>query len=280
VADTGLTEADWLAGVPDLVRECAEAWELRLGEPYPRGAAGYAVRAEASDGTPAVLKLVWPHRETEHEADALALYDGQGAVCLLARDDERQAMLLERCDPGTPLSAAGADAALDVLAALLPRLSKPAGEPFHLLADEAAWWVSYLPGQWEESGRPFERRLLDAAIEALEVLPPTQGTRVLLHQDLHADNVLAAGREPWLAIDPKPLVGELEFAVAPIVRGGELGHSRREVLHRLDRLSADLGLDRDRARGWTIGQTLAWAYEDGEWHPDHLDAVRWLLQAR
>jgi streptomycin 6-kinase len=279
LADAGLSEEEWLERVPDLVRECAEEWGLRLGEPYRRGAAGCAVRADLPDGTPAVLKVVWPHRETEHEADALELYDGDGVVRLLARDDGRWAMLLERCEPGSVLSEAGADAALDVLAELLPRLSKPAGDPFHTLGDEAAWWVSYLPRQWEESGRPFDRKLLDAAVEALEQLPPTQGERVLLHQDLHADNVLAAEREPWLAIDPKPLVGEREFAVAPIVRGGELGHSRRDVLHRLDRLSADLGLDRERVRGWAIGQTLAWAYE-GRWLANHLDVVRWLVEAR
>jgi streptomycin 6-kinase len=261
------------------VRECAAAWDLQLGAPYPRGAAGYAVRAELPDGVRAVLKLFWPHRESEHEADALELYDGDGAVRLLARDDLRWAMLLERCEPGTPLSEAGPDVALDVIAALLPRLSKPAGEPFHALADEAAWWLSYLPRQWEESGRPFERRLLEAAVEALEQLPPTQGKRVLLHQDLHADNVLASEREPWLVIDPKPLVGEREFAPAPVVRGGELGHGRRKVLHRLDRLTAELGLDRERARGWAIGQTLAWAYDGRGWLGDHLDVVRWLVEA-
>ena len=82
---------------------------------------------------------------------------------------------------------------------------------------------------------------------------------MLLHQDLHGDNVLAAHREPWLAIDPKPLVGEREFAVAPIARSFELGHSKRDVLHRFDRLTAGLGLDRERARGWTIAQTVAWS---------------------
>src|SRR5439155_4321943 len=113
-----------------------------------------------------------------------------------------------------------------------------------------------------------ERELLDAALDALRALPPTQGEQVLLHQDLHADNVLAAQREPWLVIDPKPLVGEREFAVAPIVRSAELGHSKRDVLHRFDRLTSELGLDRDRARGWTIGQTVAWA-GDGASHPSH-----------
>ena len=87
---------------------------------------------------------------------------------LLDRDDARNAILIERCEPGTPLSAAGPDAALDVLIGLLPRLWKPAGAPFHTLADEAAWWAGYLPREWEAHGRPFERRLLDAAVDALE----------------------------------------------------------------------------------------------------------------
>jgi streptomycin 6-kinase len=101
---------------------------------------------------------------------------------------------------------------------------------------------------------------------------------VLLHQDLHADNVLAAERVPWLVIDPKPLVGEREFAVAPIVRSFELGHSRRAVLDRLDRLTGELGLDPERARGWTIGQTIAWSI-DSDFHPTHAETARWLLEA-
>jgi streptomycin 6-kinase len=263
---------------PVTIEECARNWGLELGEPYPPGAAGYAVRAELPDGTRAVLKVIHPHRESEHEADALAAWDGDGAVRLLDRDDARNAILMERCEPGTPLSAIAPDAALDVLIGLLPRLWKPAGAPFHTLADEAAWWAGYLPREWEANGRPFERRLLDAAVDALEDLAPTQGEQVLLHQDLHGENVLAAAREPWLVIDPKPLAGEREFAVAPIVRSTELGHSRREVLHRLNRLTSELGLDRDRARGWTIGQTIAWAM-DGDPPEEHLDVVRWLLEA-
>ena len=100
---------------------------------------------------------------------------------------------------------------------------------------------------------------------------------MLLHQDLHGDNVLAAQREPWLAIDPKPLAGERELGIAPIVRSRELGHSRAEVLARFDRLTSDLGLDRERARGWTIGQTMAWAF-DSDYSETHLETVRWLLE--
>ncbi len=278
MVDAGLTHAGWLERVPDLVATWRNEWGLQLGEPYQAGAAGYTARAELADGTRAVLKIVYPHRESEHEADALEHWSGEGAVRLLARSDDGYALLLERCEPGTFLSEAGADTALDVLIGLLPRLWIAAGEPFHLLVDEAAWWVSYLPRQWDAVRPPYERRLLDAALAALTELPPTQGEMVLLHQDLHAENVLAAGREPWLVIDPKPLVGEREFAIAPIVRSFELGQSRRDVLYRFDRITSELGLDRERARAWTIGQTLAWSFAS-TYSTQHLQTATWLLES-
>ncbi len=277
MADAGLTHGVWFERVSDLVKECAEEWGLRLGEPYLAGAAGYTVRADLPDGTPAVLKLIYPHRESEHEAEALALWNGEGAVRLLERDEGRSAMVIERCEPGTRLAEIDADEALDVLIGLSQRLWKTAGEPFHTLADEAAWWAGYLPREWERAGRPLERSLLDAATDALLQLSSSQGEPVLLHQDLHAENVLAAQREPWLVIDPKPLVGEREFSVAPIVRSFELGARREDVLHRLDRLTSELGLDRERARWWTIGQTVAWAF-DTKFQDQHLQTVRWLLE--
>jgi streptomycin 6-kinase len=253
---------------------------LTLGEPFAGGvAAELVVPVTTVEGEQAVLKVQRPHRESEHEAAALELWDGNGAIRLLDSEPEEQVLLLERCVPGTPLSAAGGEAALDVFVELLPRLWKPAGAPFGTLAAEALWWSDSLEQTWERFGRPFERRLLDAALEALIELPRTQREQVLLHQDLHGDNVLAAQREPWLAIDPKPLVGERELGVAPIVRSRELGHSRRDVLQRFDRLVSELGLDRERARGWTIGQTIAWAF-DGDVRQTHADTARWLLEAR
>jgi len=225
-----------------------------------------------------VLKVQEPHREDEHEAAALELWDGDGAIRLLDHEPGEHALLLERCTPGTPLSAAGAETALDVLVELLPRLWKPAGSPFGTLAAEAERWAGSLEASWERSGRPFQRLLLDVALEALRELPSTQREQVLLNQDLHGDNVLAAQREPWLVIDPKPLVGEREFGIAPIVRSRELGHSRHDVLARFDRLTGELGLDRDRARRWTIGQTIAWAF-DGDHRETHVETSRWLLEA-
>jgi streptomycin 6-kinase len=268
----------WLTSVPQLAAECAERWSLTLGEPYPDAYVSVPLAATLPDGTLAVLKLQFPDRETEHEAEALRRWDGDGAIRLLDHDAVRHALLLERCVPGTPLAGAGQDAALDVFVALLPRLWRPAAEPFRTLADEAAWWAKGLASAWEEAGRPFPRVLLDAALDTLHILPPSQREHVLLHQDLHAANVLRAQREPWLAIDPKPLVGEREFGVAPIVRSVELGHGRRHVLYRLDQLTAELGLDRERARLWALAQTVAWTI-GGDHVASHVETATWLLEA-
>ena len=197
---------------------------------------------------------------------------------LLDHDPARRALLLERAEPGLHLSTAGPEVALEVLLGLLPRLWLPAEDgSFTTLADEAAWWAAEMARERiEEHAYPGD--LLDLAIDLASWLPADQGEQVLVHQDLHGDNVVAATREPWLAIDPKPLAGERAFALAPIVRSSELGHSREQVVGRLDRLSRAFDLDRERVRCWTIAQTVAWADRDDP-DPDHLQVVRWLIEA-
>jgi streptomycin 6-kinase len=187
---------DWLARLPGLADACADAWSLTLGEPFQNAFASLALPATRDDGSAAVLKIQFPDRESQHEAAALELMGGDGAVRLLAYDAERRALLLERADPGTPLKDLEPDEALDVLVGLLPRLWKPADAPFRPLADEAAWWAGSLPDDYERAGRPFERGLLDAALEAIEALGGSQGEQVLVNQDMHADNVIRAQREP------------------------------------------------------------------------------------
>ncbi|WP_341717415.1 aminoglycoside phosphotransferase family protein [Micromonospora sp. FIMYZ51] len=289
----------WLAGLPDRLATCAARWSLRVGPPFGYGMTSLVVPADLPDGTRTVLKLQFPDAESEHEATALRRWNGEGAVRLLAHDPDLRALLVERCEPGTPLHTLPLDDALDALVGLLPRLwvpatpapddtprptqsppdaaAGPAGQPFTTLADAVAGWTVRLPTAWERAGRPYDRRLVDLALDLLAGLADSQGEQVLVNQDLHAANVLRAEREPWLVIDPKPLVGEREFSVIPMVRGTELGHSGAAVRRRLDRLSAELGLDRERVRGWTIGQTMAWSIAGDKVFHDHIEVVRWLL---
>jgi len=99
----------------------------------------------------------------------------------------------------------------------------------------------------------------------LEIPPALERLRV------HAD----AAR--WLDALPALVSAVARDWIAPIVRSFELGHSRAHVLGRLDRLCAELGLDRARATGWTIAQTVAWGFSS-DLSPRHLETARWLFE--
>ena len=172
----------WLNQLPFLLDELTERWDLEpRGEPFSSGNLACVVPVSRG-GAHFVLKVQWPHDEAAHEAEALKTWNGDGAVRLIDRDAARHALLLEECVPGTFLADAGIADALGILAGLLPRLWKRVGEPFRRLSDAARRWALHLPQAWERAGRPCERLLVDAALEHLEALPPTQGEEGLVNQ--------------------------------------------------------------------------------------------------
>ncbi|WP_036963306.1 aminoglycoside phosphotransferase family protein, partial [Promicromonospora kroppenstedtii] len=139
------------------------------------------------------------------------------------------------------------------------------------LGDVAAAMLEQVPRAVTGLADPAERRVLRDWAAVVAELAAEPGDR-MLHWDLHYDNVLAAEREPWLAIDPEPLVGDPGFDLWPaldsrwddVVAGGDV---RRVVRRRFDVLTGVLGLDRERAAGWTLGRLLQnalWDIEDGE----------------
>ncbi len=268
--------AAWLEQLPDLFRTVCEAWDLQPDGAELSGNVSFVIPVRRGSERFA-LKLQWPHDECAHEAEALRRWNGDGAVRLMGHDADRHALLLEWCEPGTTIAAGRPADPIGTVAGLLQRLSILVDAPFHSLAEEAAEWAAGMHEEWEAAGRPCERALVDTAHDFLVDLKDSQGEQVLLHQDLHGDNILAATREPWLAIDPKPLAGERAFAVAPVVRSFEFGATREDTLYRFDRLTEELDLDRQRARGWTVGQTMAWAF-DSNWSEWHFRTVRWLLE--
>jgi streptomycin 6-kinase len=268
LARTWAHEPEWLDALPQLVAECARRWSLDLEAPIETP---FSLVLPAGD---VVLKLTAPSDDdARHEGDALAIWRGGGAVQLLGRDDELGALVLERCVPGTRLWDAEVDE-IDVIAGLLPRLQiEPDGAtPVPLLADAADRWAEDVPRWYGAAGRPFERALLEAALDVYRTVDRSAGW--LVNQDLHGANVLSAVREPWLVIDPQPLVGERELeASAPL----------RNTLHVARWLDAleELGFDRERARGWGVAHNLAWAWDERRgWLEQHVEEARRILNAR
>ena len=129
-----------------------------------------------------------------------------------------------------------------------------------------------MPRRYAEAGTPFERSLLDAAVDVCRTVDRSAAR--LVNQDLHAGNVLSAEREPWLVIDPKPLVGERELEASGPLR------NTLDVSRWLDAL-AEVGLDRERARGWGVAHNLAWAWDERRgWLAQHVEEARRILNAR
>ena len=250
--------AAWLDSLPDLAAEVASEWSLNLGAPLDGSNMGLVLAAERADGSPAVLKLNFPPEdESAQEADALAFWEGQGAIRLLDQDTERGALLLEWCEPGTRLVEVRQHDERDAIAAqVLRRLWRPppATHPFRSVRIEAARWAEQIRDDWETLGRPFDRSLVHAAAAACHELGPHEAEAVVLHGDFHGANVLRAQREPWLAIDPAPLVGAREYDAASVLRDPPLEQARA----RAERLADELELDREHVRRWGLVVALRW----------------------
>ncbi|MFE9246070.1 aminoglycoside phosphotransferase family protein [Nocardiopsis sp. NPDC006938] len=267
----------WVRGLPGLAARGCEQWALRPTGTPMHGAVALVVPVERADGSPAVLKVQPVDEETAGEPAALAAWNGDGAVRLLEHDPGTGSMLLEALDPARRLDTVSLDEALEVVGALLARLGAHPAPPGLRRLDAMARRMADTADAVVAAHRvdPETRVLLARWAGLARDLSAEAGDR-LLHWDLHYENVLAAppgaARGPWLAIDPKPLVGDGGFELLPALRdrweeAEATGDALREVRRRFDLLTEAAGLDRERARAWTLVRVLEntlWEIEDGE----------------
>ncbi|MER7957312.1 aminoglycoside phosphotransferase family protein [Streptomyces sp. NPDC096030] len=273
----------FVAALPGRAREFLDRWGLRVTGPSMYGVASLVLPVTRdADGVRAALKMQLLDEESAGEAAALRVWDGSGAVRLLADDPETGTLLLERLDEDRHLSTlTDVPEAVGILAELLARLvAVPAPDGLRGLGDIAARMVAETPGAAARLGADDAALLRDCAAAVREVMGEP-GDR-LLHWDLHYDNILAAEREPWLAIDPKPLVGDPGFELLPALTDLWEEDPAAGTLWRFDLLTERLGLDRGRALAWTLGRVLQnglWDVEDGEeaLDPDQVSIARTLL---
>ncbi|MFD7630910.1 aminoglycoside phosphotransferase family protein [Streptomyces sp. NPDC059851] len=273
---------EFLAGLPARTERFLQEWGLRPAGPAMHGMTALVVPVERADGTAAVLKLLLPDEESAGEPLALRAWDGQGCVRLLEHDPGTGSLLLERLDERRPLSGpAERDPrrAVRVVGDLLARLTAvraPAG--IRGLGPVAAGMLERVPTALAAIPDVRARGLVADCASALAEVAGQPGDR-LLHWDLHYDNVLAGGRERWLAIDPKPLAGDPGFELLPAIRNN---FRADQVRWRFDLLTEALGLEgeRGRARAWTLGRVLQnclWDVEDARGGVPELDEEQLLV---
>ncbi len=270
----GAAGAAWLADLPRVLDEVARDWALTVGAPFDLSY-HYVVAVTAADGTPAVLKLGVPTGDSlRGELPALRAFAGHGAVRALRADLDRGALLLERAEPGERLRdlVPARDAeATSIAAGVMQRLATAEpGDTLPDVAGQARAFDEYLARHGD--GGPLPGDLVARAAGLMRELCACAAARVVLHGDLHHDNVLRATREPWLAIDPHGLVGDPGYETASLLFNPE-PDDRDPALTalvpaRVEQLADELALPVERVVAWGFVKAVlsdVWTAQD--WSP-------------
>ncbi len=265
----------WLSRFPETLQIYRDRWSLTLRLPFEPLSYNYVAPASLPNGDQVVLKLGVPNAELLTEIEALRRYVGRAAVRLLHADPAGGALLLERVRPGTALIDSDFDdeRATRIAAQLMQRLWRPVqGEqPFPTVE---TWFrgLRRLRSRYDGGTGPLPPALVSQAEALLADLSESADSPVLLHGDLHYWNILAAEREPWLAIDPKGIIGEPAFEVGawmrnPVTEVASWPELKRVSARRLDQFSQILSLDRQRLLGWSLAQAVlsaCWSLEENQ----------------
>jgi streptomycin 6-kinase len=256
----------WLDSLPSLIESVRDEFDLRLEPPLHGGSCSWVAPARLPDGTSVIVKIGWPHREMLTEPAALRLWDGRGSVRLLLDDPARHALVLERCDPGEPLASSSLPAPerLRIGCSVLRRLWQAApADSFELLGTVTAEWADLTEERLARLRPGYDPGLVAHGVRLLRSLPSSAGSRVLLHGDFNPGNVLSDG-DGWLAIDPKPMVGDPAYDPWPLLEQVDdpFLHPPHVLRDRIRLLAEELDLDAQRIVDWSIArrvETALWA---------------------
>ena len=262
----------WLERLPAILAACEQRWHITLGTPFPNISFHFVIPALRNDGIPVIVKAHSPTGEFAEEREALRLFDGHGMAKLLAYDVNDEVMLLERLRPGISLRTMEDDKkAISIASAVMKQLWRPAPS-VHPFATVEKWGLGFtrLREHYQGGNGPFPKALLEEAEMLYTELSASMEEPMLLHGDLHQDNILSSERDNWLAIDPKGLIGEPAYETGAMLRNFlpellEQPDPKRILARRIDQFSEELGFDRARIRGWGLSQAVLaawWGVED------------------
>lgn len=261
----------WLNNLPNLLAECERRWSLTIHPPFALSY-NYVAPATRADGLAVVLKAGVPDGALTAEMTTLRIWNRRGCVQLLDSDPEVGIMLLERLDPGAPLITVEDEDQATVIFAQVARQLRQSAPSVHNFDTVHDWakGMGRLRTHFDGGTGPLPKRLVETAESLYTDLLASQAGHVLLHGDLHHWNILSAQRQPWLAIDPKGIVGEPAYEVGAWMRNpvGRIllrPDLPRLFARRVDILAEELALDRQRIIAWSLAQAVLsawWSIED------------------
>lgn len=267
----GIEGERWLNRLPDIISDYEKKWSLQVSAPFAL-TYNYVAPAVQADGTNAVLKIGFPKdKEFQTEIDALEIFNGDGVEKLIEADRDQSVILIERVMPGVPLSRLeNDDEATRILASVMKKIRKPLPQKHQFIT--VTEWSRAIPQyqeRYKKTSGPLPPQLVDKAGELFDELIATSATSVLVHGDLHHDNVLSSDRIEWLAIDPKGVTAEPAYETAAMIRNPYIKMTRNPqikdiVRKRIHTLSEELELDPRRIYKWCLAQTVLSAVWDAE----------------
>lgn len=258
----------WMAALPCLLRDQARQWNLTITSDVCWHGWDAAVFPVRQGSRPLALKLAWPGDQARGEADALAAWRARGIVELIAADVPHGALLLERLDASRTLAGVPPAEAAAVVGTLARTLAIEAPGSFPSLRAQARQLATTLGARQRSLHDPVPGPWVTLAVRLAADLAEDP-VRLLVHTDLHSDNILASQRpgQPWVAIDPAAAVGAPERSVAELfwTRADELPDARA-ITGMLGILVTSGQLDRAKATAWAFVRSIdywLWGLENG-----------------
>jgi streptomycin 6-kinase len=262
----------WLNRLPAMLAACEERWNLMISAPVSNLTFNYVAPAVLADGSEAIVKIGLTD-EFPSQPEALQHFDGHGIVQILAYDELDKVMLLERLRPGTSLRSVEDDeAAISIATSIMRKLWRPLPlhhYPFPTIED---WGKGFarMRKLYDGGIGPIPSTLFDKAESLYAELSASMAEPVLLHGDLHQDNILSAERDSWLAVDPKGVIGEPAYETGAILRNFwpdilSVPNPKQLMARRIDQFSTELDFERERIYGWGFAQavlSVLWSLED------------------
>lgn len=263
----------WIEDLPQIIKSHEKDWELTVLEPFHLSY-NYVAPAKNINGENVVLKISFPENdEFAREVEALKFYDGDGSIKIVREDVEKGIILLEKADPGTRIRdiVPETTAIIDV-SKVIKKLHQPFDKEnsiFPTIPDIAKAFGRYRSKFTNLSSGPIPVWMFEKGEDIFKEYPKDKKPHVLLHGDLHSDNILLSERG-WLAIDPKGVIGESEYELGAYLRNPLYDYPKgsdykKLEIERIIQFSEELGFDRNRVLGWAFAGaviSMLWFLED------------------
>lgn len=262
----------WLPHLPKILARCHEKWALPEGRPCPVVGMTYIEFTTTAGGEPVALKVGVPHEELFTEMEALALYNGRGAARLLEADRELGAILMRRAVPGTMLWQVGDNREQTHIAASVMKELPVSVPETHSMPHFSRWTeraFRLTRTEWDPEER-MPRDLLGRAEAAFIELSHDRTHDVVLHGDLHHENILWDEADGWLAIDPKGVIGPRCLEVGRYIQNqlpddGPFSICEQLIRERVEIFSTELGMTPETIAAAALVDCVlghVWSFED------------------